>query len=62
MGHITEHLTQTGVLEPKRLYESPFSDLAPGGPEDLWTDDDIDRLIVVLKEIKGRAMGDEISA
>jgi hypothetical protein len=30
---IVDHLTEHGVVEAARLYESPFTDLTPHGPE-----------------------------
>jgi type I restriction enzyme R subunit len=53
---IIEQLTATGVMEPARLYESPFTDRAPTGPEQLFTDPEVDGIVVILDEIRDRAV------
>ena len=53
---IIEHLTATGVMEVSRLYESPFTDRAPTGPDYLFAGDDVDSIIVVLDEIRDHAI------
>ncbi|WP_370891268.1 DEAD/DEAH box helicase family protein [Janibacter sp. GXQ6167] len=53
---IVEHLTANGVLEAKRLYEPPFTDHAPTGPDFLFNDSDVDRLVVVLDQVRARAV------
>jgi type I restriction enzyme R subunit len=52
---IIDHLTLHGVIEPSALYESPFVDISPRGPEDVFPDAKITQLISVLEEIKQRA-------
>ena len=39
---IVNHLTEHGVMEAEMLYESPFTDLTPRGPDGLF---DATRLI-----------------
>ncbi len=52
---IVEHLTANGVMEARRLYEAPFTDHAPTGPDSLFSDSDIDRLVDVLERVRAHA-------
>jgi type I restriction enzyme R subunit len=45
---IVDHLTEHGLMEAARLYESPFTDLTPRGPEALFTSTQVDELVRVL--------------
>ena len=55
---IVEHLTAKGTMEVARLYESPFTDNAPQGPEMLFTDDQVDGIVSILDEVRNRALPD----
>ncbi len=48
---IIDELTQRGVVEPRRVYEDPYVGLAPRGPEDLFTEDELDRLFQTLERL-----------
>ena len=48
-------LTENGVMEPDRLYESPFSEIAPHGPESLFPSGDVDRMITILRTVRANA-------
>ncbi len=52
---IIDHLTEHGVMDPSVLYESPFTDINPRGPEGVFTSVQTDGLIGVLGEVKKRA-------
>lgn len=52
---IVNDLTMNGVMEPGRLYESPFNGVAPRGPEALFSNDDADRMVSILRSIKNNA-------
>ncbi|TDC75675.1 DUF4145 domain-containing protein [Micromonospora sp. KC606] len=52
---IINDLTANGVMEPGRLYESPFNSLAPHGPEVLFPSADVDRLCAILAVVKRNA-------
>ena len=59
---IVEHLTANGVMEVARLYESPFTDHAPQGPDMIFTDDQVDGIVTILDEIRDHALPDAVSA
>ncbi|WP_208862864.1 type I restriction-modification enzyme R subunit C-terminal domain-containing protein [Micromonospora chersina] len=52
---IITHVTQNGVMEPAGLYESPFSDIAPHGPDSIFPSADVDRLITILNSVRDAA-------
>lgn len=52
---VVDHLTEHGVLEPGRLYESPFTDVTPHGPEGLFSDREVSRLVDVLVSVRRSA-------
>lgn len=52
---LIEHLCAEGVMSAERLYESPFTDLCPQGPESLFPAAKVDLLVGVLTQIKLRA-------
>lgn len=49
---VIEYLTQHGDMDPGQLYDSPFTDVAPTGPEQLFPNEDIDRLVAALDRIR----------
>lgn len=53
---VVDHLTEHGVVSPERLYESPFTDLMPRGPEGLFTSTELDELIRALDAVRATAM------
>ena len=53
---IVDHLTEHGMMEPGRLYESPFTDLTPQGPEGLFTSAQVDELLSVLAGVRATAL------
>ena len=55
---IVEHLTANGVMEVARLYESPFTDQAPQGPDVIFTDDQIEGMVAILDDVRKRALPD----
>jgi type I restriction enzyme R subunit len=52
---VVDYLTEHGVMEAATLYESPFTDVSPRGPEGLFSSAQVDRLVAVLAEIHERA-------
>ncbi|GAB2767550.1 DEAD/DEAH box helicase family protein [Nocardioides salsibiostraticola] len=55
---IVEELTANGVMEVARLYESPFTDHAPSGPDTFFTDDQIDDIVTILDGVRKHALPD----
>jgi type I restriction enzyme R subunit len=54
---IVNHLTEQGVMSASLLYESPFTDLAPTGPDGLFDAAQVERLLAVLNEVEAAAQG-----
>ena len=52
---IVHHLTEHGVMDARRLYESPFTDLAPHGPDGLFSQSSMDELLSVLDDVRRAA-------
>lgn len=52
---IVDHLTEHGIVEPGALYESPFTDLTPRGPDGLFSPVYLDELMRVLEAVRATA-------
>ena len=52
---VIDELTNKGIMDPARLYDPPFSDLAPTGPEDLFSADESGQIFDLLALIQERA-------
>ena len=52
---VVEHLTENGVMDAERLYESPYTDLNPLGVDGLFAQEGVDELLSVLEEVRRRA-------
>jgi len=50
-----EHLTARGAMDPRLLYESPFTDLNPLGIEGVFKEGEVIQLIQILREVQDRA-------
>jgi type I restriction enzyme R subunit len=48
-------LTANGVMETARLYESPYTDHAPTGPESVFTEADVDGIVGILGTVRANA-------
>ncbi|MCF8168140.1 MAG: DEAD/DEAH box helicase family protein [Rhodoferax sp.] len=52
---IVQYLTENGVMDAARLYESPFTDISQQGPEALFLPAKVTEMVRVLDEIWERA-------
>jgi type I restriction enzyme R subunit len=53
---VIEHLTDQGVMDPALLYEPPFTDIAPTGPEKLFDEEKVTRLFTKIQAINDSAV------
>ncbi len=53
---IVAELTANGVVEPVRLYESPYIDHAPTGPDHVFPDADVDNIVEILRTVRANAV------
>ncbi|EGF92756.1 hypothetical protein ABI_11930 [Asticcacaulis biprosthecium C19] len=51
------HLTIKGVMNPAKLYESPFTDIAPLGLQKVFALDKVKRLVEVIRGLNESAVG-----
>ncbi|MGJ0393301.1 MAG: DEAD/DEAH box helicase family protein [Methylocystis sp.] len=52
---VVDYLTDRGVMDPRRLYESPFTDLDDQGVSGLFAPAEVKSLVATLAEIRARA-------
>jgi type I restriction enzyme R subunit len=55
VGLVIEHLTARGVMDPKLLYETPFTDFDTNGVEGMFEHPDVIRLVQILRDVEARA-------
>jgi type I restriction enzyme R subunit len=53
---IVNHLTEHGAMGAALLYESPFTDVTPTGPDALFTASQLDELLAVLDQVRAAAL------
>lgn len=56
---IVDELTKNGVMEPGRLFESPYTDHAPTGPDFYFGDSDVDLIIESIRTFTATAVSAE---
>jgi type I restriction enzyme R subunit len=52
---VIEHLTDQGVIDPGLLYEHPFVDIAPTGPEKFFDEEKVTRLFTKIRDFDDSA-------
>ena len=52
---IIDHLTERGVLLPAALYESPFTDVSPTGPDAIFNFEQVEKLFGALHAVTASA-------
>jgi type I restriction enzyme R subunit len=52
---VIDYLTERGVMDPRRLYESPFTDMDDQGVTGVFSMDDARELVQVLQDVQSRA-------
>ena len=50
-----DHLTERGVMDPKLLYESPFTDFDSKGVDGVFESGDVIRLIDILRTVEPKS-------
>jgi type I restriction enzyme R subunit len=53
---MVDHLTEHGAMDPALLYESPFTDLNPQGPEGVFTSAQVGQLVTLLSQVRASAV------
>jgi type I restriction enzyme R subunit len=54
---VVQELTQAGVMDSSRLFESPFTDLSAQGPIGIFPPLKVQAMVQVLEEIRHSAVG-----
>jgi len=54
---VVQELTEAGVMEPDRLFQSPFTDVNAQGPLGVFPGEKVTQIVDVLAEIRRRAVG-----
>lgn len=52
---IVDHLTESGAMDPRRLYESPFTDFDDQGVSGVFPQADVQHIVQVLNNVRERA-------
>lgn len=53
---VVNHRTERGVMPIERLYESPFTDVSPHGPDGLFPASQVDNLVSILRAVRSTAL------
>jgi type I restriction enzyme, R subunit len=55
IGLVVQELTANGIVDARRFYDPPYTDIAPSGPEHLFTEGEVIELIDVLNQVRKTA-------
>ena len=58
---IVDELTRNGVMEPQRLFESPYIDHAPTGPDYVFSEAEVTVIVDTLRAIRKHAIPGEVA-
>lgn len=50
------------MIDPGLLYDSPFSDLTPDGPDSVFAEQDVDRFLARVRTLNQTAVVSDASA
>jgi type I restriction enzyme, R subunit len=56
INNIWDAFWSGGIMDATLLYESPFTDITPTGPDGLFTSAQVDELVLLLDEVHARAV------
>ena len=52
---IIDHLTEQGAMDPRRLYESPFTDFDDQGISGVFPQTEVQKIVQILADVRGKA-------
>lgn len=55
VNQIIDYLTQNGVMNPKALFEHPFTNLGPSGPASLFPEEEAAAIVSIIRSINCNA-------
>ncbi|MGE3286696.1 MAG: hypothetical protein AB7J32_11435 [Pseudonocardia sp.] len=61
MNLIVDELTQNGLMAPGRLFESPYTDHAPTGPDLVLPQADVEVIVDILHTFRDRALPADVA-
>ena len=51
---VIDYLTERGVMDPRSLYESPFTDINSMGIDGLFESAEVIELLKIIEDVKNR--------
>ena len=53
---VIDFLTEHGTIEASRIYDSPFTAIAPEGPETIFIEADLDDFFEIVRQLHEAAL------